>query len=69
MTILGAILMFIRVTLRSCTMTLEDLINSGDPREIKRALSVKMFLYGSSRTYISEILDVTDRNSGQGSIK
>ena len=25
-------------------MTLEELINSGDPREIKRALSVKMFL-------------------------
>ena len=41
-------------------MTLEDLINSGDPREIKRALSVKMFLYGSSRAYISAILDVTE---------
>jgi transposase len=41
-------------------MTLEELINSGDPREIKRALSVKMFLHGSSRKYISEILDVTE---------
>ena len=41
-------------------MTLEELINSGDPREIKRALSVKMFEHGSSRAYISDILDVSE---------
>jgi hypothetical protein len=30
-------------------MTLDNIINSGDPREIKRALAVKMFEHGSGR--------------------
>ena len=41
-------------------MTLEKLIDSGDPREIKRALSVKMSLHGSSRAYISKILGISE---------
>ena len=41
-------------------MTLDDIINSGDPREIKRALAVKMFEHGSNRSYISTILSVTE---------
>ncbi len=39
-------------------MTLDDLINEGDPREIKRAMSTKMFLSGSSRDMISHVLNV-----------
>ena len=39
-------------------MTLDDLMNNGDPREIKRAISVKMFLSGFSRESISSILNV-----------
>jgi len=39
-------------------MTLDDLIDNGDPREIKRALSVKMFLSGLTRELISSILNV-----------
>ena len=41
-------------------MTLDDLIGDGDPREIKRALSVKMFLNDSSRAYIGMILNVSE---------
>jgi len=41
-------------------MTLDDIINSGDPREIKRALAVKMFEHGSGRNYISVILTVSE---------
>ena len=41
-------------------MTLDDVINSGDPREIKRALAVKMFEHGSGRNYISMILAVSE---------
>ena len=41
-------------------MTLDDIINSGDPREIKRALAVKMFEHGSDRSYISIILSVSE---------
>ena len=41
-------------------MTLDDIINSGDPREIKRALAVKMFEHGADRQYISMILTVSE---------
>ena len=41
-------------------MTLNDIINSGDPREIKRALAVKMFEHGLRRNRISIILDVSE---------
>jgi len=41
-------------------MTLDYIINSGDPREIKRALAVKMFEHGSNRNYISMILTVSE---------
>ncbi len=39
-------------------MTLDDLINEGDPRDIKRAMSTKMFLSGSSREMMSHVLNV-----------
>ena len=41
-------------------MTLDDIINSGDPREIKRALAVKMFEHGLDRKRISIILSVSE---------
>lgn len=41
-------------------MTLDDIINSGDPREIKRALAVKMFEHGLDRSRISVILSVSE---------
>ena len=41
-------------------MTLDDIINSGDPREIKRALAVKMFEHGLDRNRISVILSVSE---------
>ena len=41
-------------------MTLDDIINSGDPREIKRALAVKMFEHGLDRNRISVILNVSE---------
>ena len=41
-------------------MTLDDIINSGDPREIKRALAVKMFEHGLDRNRISLILSVSE---------
>lgn len=60
-------------------MTLDDLINTGEPREIKRALAVKMFMHGSGREYISTILSVTQayvtkwnviyRNSGASGLR
>ena len=39
-------------------MTLDDLINEDDPRDIKRAISTKMFLSGSSREMMSHVLNV-----------
>ncbi len=36
-------------------MNLDELIDNGDPREIKRAISVKMFLNGVSRKSIEPI--------------
>ena len=41
-------------------MTLDDIINSGDPREIKRALAVKMFEHGLDRNRISSILSISE---------
>ncbi len=40
-------------------MTIDELIDKGDPREIKRAIAVKMSLAGHSRADISEILNIT----------
>ena len=42
----------------SDSLTLDELIDSGDPREIKRAVSVKMFLQGYSREQISQLLNI-----------
>ena len=39
-------------------MTLDDLINEGNPRDIKRAMSIKIFLSGSSREMMSHVLNV-----------
>ena len=41
-------------------MTLDEIINSGDPREIKRALAVKMFEHGLDRNRISVILSISE---------
>ena len=41
-------------------MTLDEIINSGDPREIKRALAVKMFEHGLDRNRISIILSISE---------
>ena len=40
-------------------MNIDDVINTGDPREIKRAVAVKMSIAGFSRPDIGEILSVT----------
>lgn len=40
-------------------MKLDDIINTGDPREIKRAVAVKMSIAGYSRADIAEILSIT----------
>ena len=40
-------------------MNIDELIDKGDPREIKRAIAVKMSLAGHSRADISEILNIT----------
>lgn len=39
-------------------MTLNDLIDNGDPREIKRALAVKMAVSGYSYSAIGELLSI-----------
>lgn len=39
-------------------MTLAELMNTGDPREIKRATAVKMSLCGHSRAEIAKVLDI-----------
>lgn len=45
---------------RRAVMTLDDIMNAGDPREIKRALAVKMFEHGLSRNQISTILSISE---------
>ncbi len=39
-------------------MKLDDLINEGNPHDIKRAMSTKMFLSGSNREIMSHVLNV-----------
>lgn len=41
-------------------MTLDDIINSCDPHEIKRALAVKMFEHGLKRESIGIILNISE---------